>query len=159
MSALSHWWPTRFFFRPFFFFFSKDDIYIDIVIHWRPTAYQQHENQFPWQRQTPNFQVISVTATDIRWAIITFSTHLHFDSVATSLPLVALSCTITAPIILSSLCLLLSHFPFFDSYLFPRAVPLVETENISEGITKTYVSIFPKAWFLIWYCSPALQGG
>lgn len=35
-------------------------------------ACQQYKNQFPWQRRSPNFQVISVTEADRRWAIITF---------------------------------------------------------------------------------------
>lgn len=40
---------------------------------------------------------------------------------STYLPPIELSCSITAPITLSPP---LSHFPFFDTYLFPKAAPL-----------------------------------
>lgn len=49
-----------------------------------PHACQQHKNLFPWQRQSLNLRVISVTEADIRWAIITFFFPLHLPSAALS---------------------------------------------------------------------------
>lgn len=106
------------------FFFRMTSLSVAIVIHWkntkRPPACQQHKNQFPWQRWSLNFQVVSVTEADIRWVIIVSTpTHLYLASASFSLTFwlpTELSCTITAHIIHLKLCLLLPLiFPFLFS--------------------------------------------
>lgn len=67
-----------------------------------------------------------------------FFSHLHLASAAfssTSLPPIELSCTITAPIILLKLCLLLSLiFLSLIAIYFPKQHPWVKMGNISEEI-------------------------
>lgn len=110
-------------------------------------ACQQYKNQFPWQRRSPNFQVISVTEADRRWAIITFFFFclLHLACAAfssTYLPPVELSCSITAPITLLKLFLRLSLiFLSLIPIYFPKPHPWVQMGNIREEIKRLKSSL------------------
>lgn len=85
-------------------YFSQDDIFIGGYCHplWKKRKKEKEttrlsaaqKNLFPWQRLSPNFQVLSVTEADIRWAIITFSPILHLASAAFSLVCLLLSCLV-----------------------------------------------------------------
>lgn len=80
-------------------------------------ACQQYKNQFPWQRRSPNFQVISVTEADRRWAIITF--FFFAFSILLVLLLVRLICLpLSCLVVLLPLSLFSSSFSASLSFSF-----------------------------------------